>query len=567
MPVTNDSILAPYVQSAHSYVLLNTWENRRVIESEKEKISSHLEQFQDSEGNPITRDFLVWDCVDGLREYGTPPLPSTAPPDPTTNPVKALGIMRDMALGVDGIKIGAKEIKGQKVQNMKILRTERNFPGKFVCFYKVPRGEDYLRSDQWLQAVESTSNLFEARGICIVILSPTMTISGNSPISHTVKQLHSPLPDGTIYRDMILKTVEGTNKNRKRENKQQVPVPKGAGLEQCVESLKGLTKDEAMNAMALSLVRHEQIDSAELFDSKRGQIEATGALSILDATEYNMDNLGGLDNLKQYCTKILSRKNYNKAYPRGVLMLGVPGTGKSHFCKALGFSVNLPVIKLDLTAVRNKYVGESERILREVIRILKSIGRCIVFIDEIEKQVHGGSEGSDGGHAVDNGILSQMLHWMDDACKDGIFFVATCNRTDMLPPEFKRSGRWNATYFIDIPGEAEKDQIWKIWTAYFGVPDKNRPEDVNWTGADIRNCCETADLLQVGLDEASKYVTPIALSEAEKLQALRVYASKYCIDATAGGRFKLDRTMTPSKVDNIEIPTRENDSDGRRVDF
>jgi hypothetical protein len=553
-----ESTLLAYVKTSHPYLLLSTWEGHRIIDAEIGLISKAMETIKDAGGNFVKKKFLVWDCLEGLREYGLPPVISTedeADDDDdentsvkTTDPITAIRILRDMVSGIPGATVPCR-VK----RNNKAVRGVAAVTKDIVCFYHIQDGRDYLNAEAWMQSVASTEELFRIRGVTVVFVSPTMQIPAGSPLAHTIKTLHVPLPGIETFREVI---------NGICTDRSDV-TPKN--IEKCLEALKGLTENEASDAVALSLVRKQRIDSDELFTSKRAQIESTGALRILDSAEYTLDNLGGLHALKDYTSSILTKKIYGKAKPHGVLLLGVPGTGKSHFCKALGRTVGLPVIQMDLTACRNKYVGESQRILRGVIDVLKSIGRSIVFIDEIEKQVHGGGGGEEGSNGVDSDILALMLQFMDSASEHGIFFVATCNNTHGLPPEFKRSGRWNATFFIDIPDIEQKKRIWKIWGDFYGLNTNNLPADAEWTGADIRNCCEQAELLERPIKDASEFVTPLVVSDPERLKALRKYASSRCIDATQGGRFNLKNTNSAASngeeeakepsVD-IDIPSR-----------
>jgi len=547
MESTSDSILEPYVKTSHPYLLLSTWESHRVIEDEIKKVTKAMADVKDEKGKRgnVKKKFLVWDVLEGLREYGLPPLSADEADDDeeqgpnTTNPAVAIQVLRDMVSGIPDATVPCR-VK----RNNKAVRGNVCIPKDIVCFYHIQDGSDYLKSEVWMQAVSSTEEIFRVQGVTVVFVSPSFNIPAGSPLSHTVKTLHVPLPGKETFRGIIDNFTTGKSK------------PDDDDKDKCLESLKGLTENEASDAVALSLVRRKKVVSDELFKSKRNQIESTGALRILEPAEFTLDNLGGLNALKDYTSRVLTRGTYGKARPRGVLLLGVPGTGKSHFCKALGKSVGLPVIQMDMTACRNKYVGESQRILRGVIDVLKSIGKSIVFIDEIEKQIHGGSGGEET-HGTENDILALMLQFMDEACNHGIFFVATCNNTQGLPPEFKRSGRWNATFFIDIPDVEQKKKIWEIWGEYYGLKTKETPEDKDWTGADIRNCCEQAELLKRSIKEAADFVTPIVASDGDRLQALRRYASVCCIDATNGGRFDKKNTNSAATNGNGESKDEE----------
>ena len=124
-----------------------------------------------------------------------------------------------------------------------------------------------------------------------------------------------------------------------------------------------------------------------------------------------------------------------------------------------------------------------------------------------------------------------------------MFFVGTCNDISKLPPEFSRAERFDAVYFIDLPASAEKDQIWQMYRSQFGIPEAQaRPNDTDWTGAEIRSCCRLAALLDVPLTQAAYHVVPVAVTAAESVEKLRTWASGRCLSATAPGVYRRSGT-------------------------
>jgi SpoVK/Ycf46/Vps4 family AAA+-type ATPase len=118
-----------------------------------------------------------------------------------------------------------------------------------------------------------------------------------------------------------------------------------------------------------------------------------------------------------------------------------------------------------------------------------------------------------------------------------VFFIATANDISKLPPEFVRAERFDAIYFIDIPGTAEKEKVWPLYLSKFGLSEQHekRPQDRDWTGAEIRSCCRLSALLDVPLKEAARHVVPVAVTAADSMERLRSWASGRCLDATNGG--------------------------------
>ena len=269
--------------------------------------------------------------------------------------------------------------------------------------------------------------------------------------------------------------------------------------------------------------------------------------------EESFETLGGLDSLKQF-GKTSLRSTHKKARPRGILLLGVPGSGKSHFAKALGTEIGLPTLSLDIGSLFGSFVGESEGKAREALRIADAMEPCILFIDEIEK----GLAGAASSHLSDGGTTSRVfgtfVTWLQDHESD-VYVVATCNDITKITasnPEFARQERWDGVFFVDLPDDGEKTMIWDIWMDYYDLPDSVREDvggvdDSNWTGAEIKSCCRLAALLGTTLGEASQNVIPIATSASEVIGGLREWAKGRCRSATYAGRYEGEKVPSITK--------------------
>jgi hypothetical protein len=286
-------------------------------------------------------------------------------------------------------------------------------------------------------------------------------------------------------------------------------LPEGdAAMARVVEAATGLTRHEAENAFSLSLVRTGRLVPQVLWDLKMQALKKGNLLEMYRDGERFAD-LGGLGNLKAFCLRAMQSRS-RTARPRGVLILGVPGTGKSTFAKSLGTELDLPTIVLDLGRLKGSLVGETEQRTREALRLLRATRRNVAFIDEVEKSLAGVQQGAVTDSGVAMGQFGALLAHMADHPGDS-FFVMTANDLSKLPPEFLRSGRVNAVFFVDLPGRAQKDAIWEIYLEKFALEaGQRRPSDVDWTGDEIRTCCETASLLEVPLAEAAQYIVPVA---------------------------------------------------------
>lgn len=217
---------------------------------------------------------------------------------------------------------------------------------------------------------------------------------------------------------------------------------------------------------------------------------------------------------------------------KGVLLLGVPGAGKSHFAKTLGKETGRVTINMDFGNLMGGIVGETEQKTRDALAVIDAMEPCILFIDEIEKGLAGTS-----GHNGDSGTSKRQggmfLKWLNDHDSD-VYVVATSNSINDLPPEFLRAERWDAIFFVDLPHEEERVAILNIYRKFYSISDEDTqiPDIEGWTGAEIRSMCRLASSMEISLMEASQYICPIIKTMGEKIDALRNFATNRAIPAS-----------------------------------
>lgn len=312
-------------------------------------------------------------------------------------------------------------------------------------------------------------------------------------------------------------------------------LPRGEALDRLLDAAAGLTRYEAEGAFALSLARHNALRPEVIWDLKAQTLRKNNLLSLHRGKEA-FESLGGLSNLKSFCHRALQPGKSVK--PRGVLLLGVPGSGKSMFAKALGNETGRPTLILDVGALYGSLVGATEANIRQALRIADAMAPCILFVDELEKGLSG--VGGQGDSGVSTRLFGTILSWLADHESD-VFFIGTANDISKLPPEFTRAERLDGIFFLDLPQVDEKDAIWTMYRRHFGIPDnQNRPDDTSWTGAEIRSCCRLAALLDVPLTQAAHHVVPVAVTGAESVEKLRSWASGRCLSASGPGIFQRD---------------------------
>ena len=323
--------------------------------------------------------------------------------------------------------------------------------------------------------------------------------------------------------------------------------PEGNGLRAVLDAAAGLTRMEAENAFSLSLVRHSRLAPDVLWEIKSGMLKKSGLLTLHRGGE-SFAELGGLDALKSFCTRALRGGQSRGIRARGVLLLGPPGSGKSAFSKALGAETGRPTLILDVGSLLGSLVGQSEANLRHALRLVDAMSPCVVMIDEVEKALSGAT-----GPQTDSGVSTRLfgafLSWLNDHESDA-FVVCTANDVSRLPPEFSRAERFDATFFLDLPGSERKEAIWRMYLARFSRdPNERRPRDQDFTGAEIKACCRLAALLDMPLVDAAHNIVPVAITAGESVERLRTWASGRCLSADRPGVYTrgTDGTIKPGR--------------------
>jgi hypothetical protein len=332
---------------------------------------------------------------------------------------------------------------------------------------------------------------------------------------------------------------------RELTSEQPEDLPKGAELERVLDAAAGLTRYEAEGSFALSIARHGAIEPSAIWELKAQTLKKNNLLTLHRGRE-SFTDLGGLQALKDFCRRALTPRQNRNVRPRGILLLGIPGTGKSCFARALGNEMGRPTLLLDLGALYGSLVGATEQNVRQALRIADAMSPSILFCDELEKALSG--VGGQGDSGVSTRLFGTLLSWLSDHESD-VMFVGTCNDISKMPPEFSRAERFDAVYFLDLPSRAEKDLIWQQYRKHFQVAaQQTRPEDLDWTGAEIRSCCRLAALLDVSLEEASQHVVPVAVTASESVDRLRTWASGRCLNAAAAGIYRRGTSDEPAKA-------------------
>lgn len=384
----------------------------------------------------------------------------------------------------------------------------------------------FLQSGEIVQALARQIAAGKQNRTFIVILSPVVSIPPE--LDKQIVILEHELPSRTQLAEIArgIATEAGE-------------LPSGTEFKHVVDAAVGLTRYEAEGAFSLSLVRHGRLQPDVLWEQKSQMLKKSGLMSLYRGEE-DFSSLGGLAALKAFCKRSLlqPRGVDQRKSARGVLLLGVPGTGKSAFAKALGKETGRPTLTLDIGALMGSLVGQTEQNIRQALKIADAMAPSICFIDEVEKALSGVSNSSDSG--VSSRLFGTMLSWMNDHTSD-VYLIATCNDISKLPPEFSRAERFDAVFFLDLPQAEEKQQIWQMYVEFYGLDGAQRlPTDQSWTGAEIKACCRLAALLDIPLVAAAENVVPVSVTAAESVERLRHWASGRCLRAERPGIYRLE---------------------------
>lgn len=446
------------------------------------------------------RRVRFWDCVDGITDEGGASLATIG------DPAGAL-----------------KYVKDTRERGLYVLRDLHKWMGDPT----VLRG---LRN-----LARALQKVPQAEARAIVILSPSNEIPPE--LADHVVAVDFPLPDRAEIAALLADMVDGLAPEVAAK-----AAPNGT-REAAIDAAVGLTSEEAASCYSRSLVTTGgRIDPAIVAAEKKRVIAREKVLTWYDPDPRGLDAIGGLDVLKGWLANRRAAfsaraRAYGLPAPRGAMLVGVPGCGKSLTAKAIAAAWSMPLLRLDLGALKSKWVGESEANIRKALAVAETVSPCVLWIDEVEKAL-GGSTGPQGDGGVAADALGAVLSWMQER-SGAVFVIATANDVRALPPELLRKGRFDEVFWVDLPQRGERAAI-----AAAALRAHGRTEDVDlqavaiategFTGAEIaalvpdalfaafgdgERPISTADLVQ-----AAATVTPLAKTAAEKIDALRAWA-------------------------------------------
>lgn len=505
-----------------------------IVSREEARVEGFLAEAAASSGY-VTRN---WDCAAGVTDMAGKTLPSIGGADPG----ETLTAISNRARGT-----GATSDR---------------------CVWIMRDLAPWLQGPVGMTTVRQLRNLARllpsvARGQAQAIIVLTSSADVPPELSGHATVIEWPLPD----RGEVARILDAAI-NALPAEMQGAAALNGA-RDAAIDAAVGLSAEEAQNCFARSLVQHRRIDTPTVAREKKRVIARERVLEWYDPLPGGLDAVGGLDALK---TWLASRKQayspaaraYGLPSPKGALLVGPPGTGKSLVAKSIATAWGVPLLKLDLGSLKSKYVGESEASLRKALRVIEALGRCVVWLDEVEKALAGATgSAADGGVSAD--ALGAILGWMQDRAGQA-FIVATANDFAALPTEFTRKGRFDQIWYLDLPNRVERLEILfaslRAHDRKIESLDANRLTDIvtatdQFTGSEIAAIVPDAmyaafadDGREITVDDlltAASTVVPMSKTAAEKITALRAWAVGRARPATtpeaAGGSAGTSRLL------------------------
>jgi SpoVK/Ycf46/Vps4 family AAA+-type ATPase len=488
------------IRARYPLIYLVSWEEQR--------LETILEGLAQTHGKSL----YTWSIIKGLRKVSGPRAPQL---EDTREPVQALTTIEKL-----------------------------NDPSLVVLKDFHP----YLNDPNVVRGLRELAHHLKTTYTTVIILSPTLNMPVELEKELTV--LDVPLPTSrdlwNLLRD-IAQVVKQSQRATVSLNREQA--------EQLVKAARGLTLSEAENAFAKAVAEDQRLDGSDvsrILEEKR-QVVRKGGLLEYYSVEQTLQDVGGLDLLKAWLNKRSgafseAARNFGLPEPKGLLLLGVQGCGKSLMAKAVSSQWRLPLLRLDMGRIFSGLVGSSEENLRRAIKLAEGVAPVVLWVDEVEKGLAGAGASGANDSGVTARVFGTFLTWLQEKTAP-VFVVATANRIDGLPPELLRKGRFDEIFFVDLPGVKERQEIFKIHLkrrgrdpAELDVEELARLAD-SFSGAEIEQAIvegmyhafsEGTALQQAHLTRAIHESFPLAMTMQEEIARLRQWARNRTRPASSG---------------------------------
>jgi SpoVK/Ycf46/Vps4 family AAA+-type ATPase len=491
------------IQSFHPILVIETVEEERVqslLQAATQEMS--LPMFEWSRIKGLTRSSGTFDAP-WINEYAPP---GTIKPTTIGNTAESLAVL-------------------QHIESMSLK----------AAFWLKDFAQDF-DDPAIVRQLRELAQKFSLNRSAIILTGNTVVLPHE--IAHDAVYVDFPLPT----RDELTKSVQDVIRTFAAKHRIQVDL-QPEEMKTLVNALSGMTLKQARQVLAYAALEDLKLtasDIKQVLQRKAQVIRNDGVLEYLPTLENNAE-LGGFEGLKQWLTRTkvgfsAKARSLNLSAPKGILIVGIQGCGKSLAAKAIAREWNMPLLKLDAGRLYNKYVGESESNFRQAIRLAESMAPSVLWIDEIEKSFHSSQNETDGG--LSQRLFGFFLTWMQEKTEE-VFVVATANDISQIPSEFLRKGRFDEIFFVDLPLRAERETILKIHLR----KHCQDPEQLDisalmdasegFSGAELEQVVMTALYSALFLEKPLntlmllneiKRMIPLSVSRKEHLEELRMLA-------------------------------------------
>ena len=472
-----------------------------LVSSEEQRVDGLLEEMAGTHGKVL----LAWSITKGLHRLGgarAQPPPGTG----TEDPIVAL-----QAIGAYG------------EPSLVVLKD----------FHP------YLAEPRVVRALRELGHALKSSYTTLIILAPVLQLPVE--LEKEMSVLDVPLP---TFRDLaeLLHDIIGVVRSAGRVT---VELKREEG-ERLIKAALGLTLLEAENAFAKAIAEDQRLDASDIqrvMEEKRQVIRKSGLLEYYPA-EHDLLGVGGLENLKDWLSRRATAfgepaRRFGLPEPKGLLLLGVQGCGKSLTAKAIASQWTLPLLRLDVGRIFSGLVGSSEENLRRAIRVAESAAPAVLWVDEIDKAFAGAASSGTEDSGVSARVLGTFLTWLQEK-KAAVFVVATANRVEGLPPELLRKGRFDEIFFIDLPDARERAEILAIHLRHRGRDPvafdvtQVATRALNFSGAELEQVvveglylafAQGVELATAHLLAAVTQTFPLAVTLAEEVERIREWAA------------------------------------------
>lgn len=513
-----EQYLTNLFKARFSFIYIPTWEEIRIVELIT-KIANNTSQIKSK------RDVFIWSSTEGMKKNLEKGQERVGNID---NPNEALKFIDDY--------------NKPAILILKDVHTLFGIQGRNADYNFIRKIRDVAGS---LKDAECSKN--------VVIIAPSLVLPIELQKDITVVDFDLPtLEEIKGLLDVMIERNEGSGITIDLTETDK---------EQLCKAAQGLTLQEVENAFARAMVTKGQLTVKELdiiLEEKCQVIKKTGILEFVN-TNLNINDIGGLENLKKWLTKRnnswlgKAQKDYNLPAPKGVLITGVAGCGKSMTAKAMSAMWQLPLLRLDVGKIFSGLVGSSEENMRKAIQTAEAVAPSILWIDEIEKGF-GGSSGGEMDGGTTTRVFGTFLTWMNEKTKP-VFVIATANNISRLPAEMLRKGRFDEIFFVDLPTVNERKIIFKLHlekrlkgskSKDFEITDDLLNKLANATegfgGSEIEQVvisalfeafAEDRTLNESDLFKTINNTVPLSTTQSEQILAIREWANERAVSATA----------------------------------